>query len=111
MEEVYNPFKGLGVAKSIIAALVILSSAVGGFFMWAWLIVGLWGWFVVPLGVAAIGMSHALGLRLVMAVLTFKNIPQEKNKPMKKLISESLALNIFVPIMIYYLGMFFHSFM
>ena len=31
----------------------------------AWIIQKLWGWFVCPFGLAALGQGHALGLRLV----------------------------------------------
>lgn len=32
----------------------------------------MWGWFVVPLGVTAIGNAHALGLSALIGLFTFK---------------------------------------
>lgn len=35
----------------------------------AFVLATLWGWFVVPLGIAQIGIAHAYGLSLIPAVL------------------------------------------
>ena len=39
----------------------------------------LWGWFIVPLGVISIGISHALGISIIITFITFKK-PAEDTK-------------------------------
>lgn len=42
-------------------------------------IMSLWGWFVVPLGVAAIGYWHALGFK-ILATIVVKGISETKSR-------------------------------
>lgn len=48
---------GCLAAITILPILIVVS-----YILNAWAISTLWGWFVVPLGVSAIGYMHALGL-------------------------------------------------
>ena len=50
----------LGIAA---LALTIVYMVVNG-----WAVSVLWGWFVVPLGVPAVGIAHAIGLRCIVAL-------------------------------------------
>lgn len=54
--------KALGTFVLAIVCFVV------SFWVDAWIIQKLWGWFVCPLGIAALGQGHALGLRLVVAL-------------------------------------------
>lgn len=40
----------------------------------------LWGWFIVPLGVSAIGIAHALGINVLVAFLKMKKKDTKKEK-------------------------------
>jgi hypothetical protein len=47
---------------------VLLAAAIT---LWeAFVLMVLWGWFIVPLGVKAVGMAHAIGLTLIASLLT-----------------------------------------
>lgn len=50
-------------------ALVFLALWVCGFFAEAWLVATLWRWFLVPLGIPAIGNAHALGLSVLVSFI------------------------------------------
>lgn len=54
--------KGLGIAAT--GAI-----GVGNWFFGAFVLTRMWGWFVVPLGVPAIGMAQAMGLALTLALM------------------------------------------
>lgn len=43
--------------------------AIANSFFGAFVLTRLWAWFVVPLGVPAIGMAHAMGLVLMLALM------------------------------------------
>lgn len=46
----------------------------GGNIFWrAFVMTRLWGWFVVPLGLPAIGIAHAIGLSLLFGVVTLNH--------------------------------------
>ena len=51
-----------------IVVLVVLEVLLTGFAFSV-----LWGWFVVPLGVAALGVAHAIGLGMVVRFLTHQD--------------------------------------
>ncbi len=42
-----------------------------------WSLSLLWGWFVVPLGVAAIGFWHACGISALVTMLVFQKPPKD----------------------------------
>lgn len=44
----------------------------------AWVLTQMWGWFIVPLGVASIGMAHAWGLIILIHWLTDHNAKTEE---------------------------------
>lgn len=68
------------IALAFLGALVFLLAAA---FLQSVSLYYLWGWFVVPLGVAAIGKAQAYGLMLiVMIALSEKaNIPFDERRP------------------------------
>jgi len=65
----------------------------------------LWGWFVVPLGVPAIGIAHALGLRLVVHVATFTYAEDKRGQ------GERLANAIVLPLFAWAFGAIYHAFL
>ena len=40
----------------------------------------LWGWFIVPFGVSAIGVAHALGINVMVTFLKMKKKDSKKEK-------------------------------
>jgi hypothetical protein len=42
----------------------------------AWVLMLLWGWYVVPLGAPDIGMAHAYGLSLIALLCTMTREPE-----------------------------------
>jgi hypothetical protein len=51
-------------------ALIILAITTVAAIWEAFALKVLWGWFLVPLGLPAIGMAHAVGLALIATLLT-----------------------------------------
>jgi len=47
----------------------------------AYVMRALWTWFVVPLGVPAIGMAHAYGINVLVSILTPKSYRKRDDRP------------------------------
>jgi type IV secretory pathway TrbL component len=101
--------KELAVAS--IVAIILLPFL---FCLNAYTLAYLWLWFVVPLGVPAIGMAHALGILCLKGFLTshlatFKHDEEDVTK--SKLMWTKTARNIGVPFACLAFGYIYHSFM
>lgn len=64
------PNAGLAGLAALTAIAAVLATATALILVRSWVIWLMWGWFVVPLGVPAIGVVHALGLSALVGVLT-----------------------------------------
>lgn len=84
----------------IFAAFIILG------FLSAFTTVTLWGWFIVPFGVAQIGYVHAYGLGIISSY-----VMGTRGLTGKKPVSESLAMGFMVSVMCLLMGFVTHSFM
>jgi hypothetical protein len=51
--------------------LLTIAGGFGGFFLRAYVLLVLWRWFAVPLGLPAVGMMHAYGLALLVQFATY----------------------------------------
>lgn len=58
--------------------LIAIAAVVAGSLLTGWAGMTLWGWFVVPLGLPAIGLWHALGLSLLVQLVTVKRPANRK---------------------------------
>ena len=65
----------------------------------------MWGWFVVPLGVAAIGKAHAYGLMTMIGLLRNYNTDDESS------IGAKIFIGIAVPALVLFAGFIAHEFM
>ena len=90
----------MGLAASFLVAFLALVLLRG------WVLSVLWGWFLVPLGIPAIGISHALGVNLIVTYLIYQ-YPNFRSEPNLK---ESLTY-IFIPFAALGIGWVFHFFM
>ena len=88
-------------------ALAAFSSILSGF-----VLKQLWGWFIVPLGAAQIGIAHALGLSLLVSALTL-SIPRRKPsaKTMIGKMYESLIFHTVGALLAWGFGALYHVFM
>lgn len=77
------------IGYTIVTTLLILAGAFTLSTMWAW--------FVVPLGVTAIGMAHATGLSLFVSYFRFKgkNTTKDKQEYGEK-VAQAIATMLFV---------------
>ena len=50
--------------------LLIVESVLRG-----WVLTYLWGWFLVPLGLPPIGIAHAIGVALLVGMITHQSQP------------------------------------
>jgi hypothetical protein len=68
----------------------------------------LWGWFLVPLGVPNVNLAHAMGMTLIAHFMTSQ--PHVKEKAYDEWWMRT-AINIVNPLYVLGLGWLFHSFM
>jgi len=57
-------------------------------------LVDLWEWFIVPLGLIRIGFFHALGISILVALLTYEGTDGSKKEWYEPLV-KSLAITLF----------------
>ena len=69
-----------------------------------------WAWFIVPLGVPAVGMWHAAGIKLTVGWLTQTISPDDRRSSGEKFTSV-LVLGTLLPPIVLGLGALFHAFM
>lgn len=67
----------------------------------------LWGWFLVPLGVPAVGVAGAIGVALVIGMLT----EHLKNQDSTEDVGVQITVSLLSPFFILLLGYIVHSFM
>lgn len=97
-----------------ILTLISLISVPIGVFLNAYTFLCLWLWFIVPFGVPAIGLVHAMGILLVKGFLMAKYAPvQEDVEPEEKVekLKGSLAYTYLMPLIALGVGYLFQSFM
>lgn len=58
-----------GNATNLVAACVSIATIPVGMLLQGYVLVQLWGWFVVPLGAARLNLAQAIGLRLVWFIV------------------------------------------
>lgn len=94
----------------IIVGLVALPFTIA---LRGWAISYLWLWFVVPLGVVPIGIAHACGISVIVAVLATrvaKSDPDEEKGPWHDVIV-TLLVSVFMPLFALGMGAIFHALM
>jgi hypothetical protein len=96
---------GIAVIATIISAPIVI-------FYYAFALSYLWLWFLVPLGVPAIGMANALGIMLFKGFLWVKYTPnaQADTTPLSKMV-RGLGYGYAVPTIALFMGYIYHSFM
>ena len=72
-----------------------------------WVLLNLWGWFIVPLGVKDITIAHALGISLLINTIT----PHETKDSSAKETAKLLIKNTIILMLALGLGWIFKSFM
>jgi hypothetical protein len=77
-EEKQEELDGAKAILTAIGAGAVVALVAGGLFALAAILQGvvlsvLWGWFVVPLGLPALGIAHAIGIALVVRFLTHRH--------------------------------------
>ena len=54
------------MTEALLAVFVVIGTAVGITIYYSMVVVVLWGWFIVPLGLPPITISHAIGLTVIL---------------------------------------------
>jgi hypothetical protein len=80
-----------------------------------WVLVRIWAWFVVPLGVPALTVWHAAGLSLLVGWLAdssayFANTSEDKRSRAEKFVT-SVTLSVLTPLLTWGMAAVFHSWM
>ena len=87
------------LSAAAICLFILPFSLLGG-----WTLSWLWFWFIVPLGVPAIGVAHSIGIVGLVGFLT-----KQYNKTEET--SEALSFAIIAPLMALSIGYIVHLFM
>lgn len=64
----------------------------------------LWGWFMTPLGVAAISIPQALGISIIVALLIFR-VPSKEVK-LEEIMTASIGISCFTLLLGYIIHLF-----
>lgn len=91
-----------------IAVIIAVSTVLSGY-----VLAILWGWFVVPLGLAQIGIAHAIGICATVRLI-IGGVPQRPQDPKQEAIERlatSCLLMLGFPLLSWLIGWIAHSFM
>jgi len=58
-----------------------------------WVLFVLWGWFLIPLGLPAIGIAHALGIQCIVSLMSMHSGPKT-DKDTGEIISISISVSL-----------------
>lgn len=97
-----------------LGCVVILILVPVGIFMRGWALTMMWGWFVTPFGIQAIGMAHALGLASCIALfhgVSGGSSKSEKSESPAKTCAKLFAAVVVVPLIIVGIGWIIHQYM
>jgi hypothetical protein len=100
--------KILGYAVTAILGALLFALILSPFIILnGWVLSWLWLWFLVPLGIPAIGVVHAMGITGVVGFLTkqYTETDGEKDR------GEKLAYLVVAPFLALAVGYILHSFM
>lgn len=78
-------------------AILILVLLIPGAIYYAWAFSYLWLWFLVPLGLPAIGVAHAFGLGILKGFMFARLQTQKKDANIKQTFKDFMTYNLFVP--------------
>ena len=93
---------------AVLALLIFGFLLIGVLAVWrAFALTYLWQWFIVPLGVPAIGLWHAAGISIIVAYLTYENAAKDKEDG----VSTALAMGFLMPAFALFFGWLYHTFM
>lgn len=70
--------------------LIMIGVILAGIVLRGWALSTLWAWFLVPIGVTAIGINTALGISVIVGLFT-THLHQESVKTDKKSIADACA--------------------
>ena len=73
-----------------------IAAAIVGTFLNAFALTKMWGWFIVPLGVASIGMAHAWGLTMLISWLTNHSYKTSDDQGLGVLVGKAIIYPLFV---------------
>ena len=73
-----------------------------------WVLSVMWSWFMVPIGVAEIGVAHACGVSTIVAMLTYRKHKDDDDTDHAR---RNLALAALVPLFLLGFAWVYHSLM
>lgn len=85
-----------GALMAFMVTMLLLIMHIG------WVTWFMWGWFMVPLGLPAIGFWHATGIALITRLLIWR--PPETYDKDKIVRQKQFGLMVIIPIMIWIIG-------
>lgn len=75
----------------------------------AWVIVCLWLWFAVPLGLPVLGFGHAYGLHLLWSMLGAMPANTDNDKGVTAALGGLIGRAILAPLVVLFFGWLVHS--
>lgn len=96
-EQVLSILKLFGVLLLLLAIASCLEGSV---------LYCLWEWFVVPLGLKSVSVSHAIGLAVLLNFITYQSYDYEKSEQVG--LVKSISYIFIRPIVVYIVGYIVH---
>ena len=100
------------LTATMAGCLIAIVAIAAGLALNGWALMTLWGWFVVPFGLPAVGLWHALGLSLLGQMLTTRRpAPRKGDETGLRHQLGLLAYAVLVPLLALGLGWCAHQLM
>lgn len=90
----------------VIVLIIALGAMINGLVIWT-----MWGWFVTPLGLPALGFAQAIGLGFFVRYLTWQHAFTNKDDEDKDAQARRLIVVFVYPFLVLGLGFIAHLFM
>jgi len=94
---------GIATASAVLTISILLLVLCWAFVQ-GFVLSTMWGWFVVPLGLPALGLAHAIGLSFLVRWLTHQHVSCQKDENRKEVAFRQLAIGFLYPFAILFLG-------
>lgn len=63
-----------------VRALLLLALVPWALIAWGWALQLMWMWFLVPLGIPALGLAHAIGIRGLVQIAAYSQISSARRE-------------------------------
>ena len=77
---------------TVLTVVILVILTVPYLYLHTYMMAVLWGWYVVPLGLPAIGLAHMWGLSCLIAIYNFHNGPKKQFKTKRDQVQDNIIV-------------------